>query len=170
MFCRSSPVKSEGEEDVESAHSPSGSAVLPPGPSDPLPPTKSVRFLVDPQRQDSEEAIVGLSEASPIASPNTPLAEEPGTEVSIVRARFRNLVRNAVMVHRLTGLGNEAMANASRSDQKAIETFTKPRSSRVSGLLPKLQNMSPIQDIAAHAALVRHMQVSVLESSFRDRC
>jgi WD40 repeat protein len=39
-------------------------------------------------------------------------------------------------------------------------TVIKPGSSRVAGLVSRLQNMAPTQDIAAHVALVRHMQVN----------
>jgi hypothetical protein len=71
------------------------------------------------------------------------------------------------MVNRLIGLGDQAKANISISltdskvsDRKPVEAVIKPRSSRVAGLVPKLQNMAPTQDIAAHTALVRHMEVS----------
>ena len=116
----------------------------------------------------SGEASGRPSDASPIASPTTPSTPEPGTEVSATRARFMNLVRSAIMVNRLIGVGDEAKAKVSRSltdgkaaDRKAAAPSIMPKSSRVAGLVPKLQNMTPTQDIAAHAALVRHMQVSV---------
>jgi len=79
-----------------------------------------------------------------------------------------NLVRSAIMVNRLIGVGDEAKAKVSISlkdgkttGRKATGPVTMPRSSRVASLVPRLQNMTPTQDIAAHAALVRHMQVSV---------
>ena len=119
--------------------------------------------------RNSGEASGHLSDASPVASPVTPtLTPDIVTEVSATRARFMNLVRSAVMVNRLIGIGDEAKARVSRSltdgkatDRKQTEAVTMPRSSRVAGLVPRLQNMAPTQDIAAHAALVRHMQVSV---------
>jgi len=119
--------------------------------------------------RNSGEASGHPSDASPVASPVTPpTTPDMGTEVSATRARFMNLVRSAVMVNRLIGLGDEAKAKVSRSltdgkatDRKPTEAVTMPRSSRVAGLVPRLQNMAPTQDIAAHAALVRHMQVGV---------
>ena len=109
------------------------------------------------------------SDPSTITSPITPPSTlEPGTEASPARARFMNLVRSAVMVNRLIGLGDEAKAKVSSSltagkaaDRKPTGPVTIPRSSRVVGLVPMLQSMAPTQDIAAHTALVRHIQVSV---------
>ena len=128
-----------------------------------------VRFQLGPDDgRSSGEASGRPSDASPIAPSTVPPTPEPGTEVSATRARFMNLVRSAIMVNRLIGVGDEARAKVSRSltdgkvtDPKSAGPVVKPRSSRVAGLVPKLQNMTPTQDIAAHAALVRHMQVSV---------
>lgn len=71
------------------------------------------------------------------------------------------------MVNRMIGLGDQAKAKVSislkdckASDRKPVEAAIKPKSSRVAGLVPRLQNMAATQDIAAHTALVRHMQVS----------
>ena len=104
------------------------------------------------------------SDACPVASQTTPPpSPEPGTGVSAARVRFMSLVRSAVMVNRLIAIGDEAKAKVSRSstDGKATEPeiATMP-SSRVVDLVPRLQSMVPAQDIAAHTALVRHMQVS----------
>ena len=119
------------------------------------------------EERNSGEASGRPSDASPVTSPTTPPSPpEPGTEISPAKVRFMSLVRSAVMVNRLIGIGEEAKAKVSRSltagkatDQKP-EVATMPRSSRVAGLVPRLQNMAPSQDIAAHTALVRHMQVS----------
>ena len=117
----------------------------------------------------SGEASGRPSDASPMALPPTPPSTpELGTEVSAARARFMDLVRSTIMVNRLIGIGDEAKVKASRSltDGKAgVLKSAAPgivvKSSRVAGLVSKLQNMTPTQDITAHAALVRHMQVSV---------
>jgi hypothetical protein len=87
---------------------------------------------------------------------------------SAPRTRFANLVRNVIMVHRSTGFG--ATPSARRIPSSGVDPPTgdhaeqviMPRSSRVAGLVPKLRNMMPTQDIAAHAALVRHIEVSIL--------
>ena len=172
IFCRSSAASTEGGDDVESAHdnitvAPVLDVTSSPRP-DSVPRVRSVRFLFGQERRNSGD--VGVDPSSDALAVVSPPAPGPETERSATRERFRHLVRSAVMVYKLTGLGNEAMANASRSDQKTAESFAKPRSSRVAGLLPKLQNMTPIQDIAAHAALVRYMQVSIAECSVCGRC
>jgi hypothetical protein len=137
------------------------------GPASPTNPV--VQFQLSPKdEQNSGETSGRPSDASPVASPTTPPSSpEPRVEISATRARFMNLVRSAIMVNRLIGIGDEAKAGVSRSltDGKATDrkpaAAVMPRSSRVAGLVPRLQNMAPTQDIAAHAALVRHMQVSV---------
>ena len=70
------------------------------------------------------------------------------------------------MANRLIRNGDKAKAKASRSltdgkvtDQK-VEAVTMPRGSRVAGLVHRLRNMTPTNDVIAHTALVRHMQVS----------
>ena len=132
-------------------------------------PAKSVvQFQLGHEGRYSGETSGRPSDASPVASPTIPPSSpELGPDASGTRARFRNLARSAVMVNRLIGLGDEAKAKVSISladckvpDRKPVEPAIKPRSSRVAGLVPKLQNMAPTQDIAAHTALVRHMQVS----------
>ena len=117
------------------------------------------------EERDSGEVSGCPSDASPVASPTTPSSPEPGTKVSPARVRFVNIVRSAVMANRLSGIGDEAKAKVPRSlkDGRATdresETVTMP-SSRIAGLIPRLQRTAPAQDIAAHTALVRHMQVS----------
>ena len=133
-------------------------------------PTKSVvRPELGQEGRYSSEAGGRPSDASPVALPTIlPPSAEPRSEISATRTRFRNLARSAVMVNRLIGLGDEAKTKVSISpadckvtDRKPVEVIIKPKSSRVAGLVPKLRNMAPTQDIAAHTALVRHMQVSV---------
>ena len=68
------------------------------------------------------------------------------------------------MVNRLIGLGNEAKANALVSPVagkvSGLKPPVRPKSSQVAGLVLKLQNMAPTQDVAARPALVRRMKVS----------
>ena len=119
--------------------------------------------------RNSGEAGRRSPDASPIISPVT-LSSTPdlGTEVSATRVRFRNIVYSVIKMNRLIGVADEAKAKVSRSlidgkpiDWKLAETTVKPRNSRVAKMVSRLQNITPTQDIAAHAALVRHMQVSV---------
>ena len=178
MFGRTSG-NTERTESIETIPPPYTSPTIPPtaiimtprsGPMTPMSPIQSVVHsqLGHGDERSSGEASGRPSDATHVASPITsPSTPEPVTEVSATRARFMNLVRSAVMVNRLIGVGDAARAHVSRSlsdgkttDRKSAE-HVMPRSSRVAGLVPKLQNMTPTQDIAAHAALVRHMQVSV---------
>jgi len=170
MFGRSSD--STGSTDsVESIPPPYASPIILPSTRITAPrtgstsPTKRmVQFQLDHKgERDSSEASGPSSDASPVTSPTTP----PSSEISATRARFTNFVRSAVMVNRLVGIGDEARMRVSSflTDGKAINrkpmAVTMPRSSQVAGLVPRLQNMAPTQDIAAHTALVRCMQVSI---------
>ena len=175
MFSRSS-VSAEGMDGAESIPPPLyGSPIVPQttgvmtsGP-DTSPAQPATEFQLVHEGPHSGETSGRPSDASPVGSPAIPPSSpEPGRENPAARARFRNLARSAVMVNRLIGIGNEAKAKVSVSlttgkapDLKPIPAAVRPKSSRVAGLVPKLQNMAPTQDIAAHTALVRHMEVSV---------
>jgi len=162
--------------EFESIPPPYASPTIPPSavimtPRSGIIPTKSVvHFQLGREDERSSGEVSGRpSDASPVAPPTIPPSTpEPVTEVSAARARFMNLVRSAIMVNRLIGVGDEVKAKVSRSltdgkapSRRSTGPVAMPRSSRVAGLVPRLQNMTPTQDIAAHAALVRHMQVSV---------
>jgi hypothetical protein len=80
------------------------------------------------------------------------------------RTRFVALVRNIIMLRRTTGFGppkGGRSLSASRGEPLAKAKQAIMPSSRVAGLVPRLRNMVPTQDIAAHAALVRHIQVGL---------
>lgn len=174
MFSRSS-VGTRRTDGAEFVLPPHRSPTVPPGMGVITPrsnPACSTESLDRPQ-PGNEGRYSGKAGARPadafpiapsIASPSPP---KPGPEMSAARVRFRNLARSAVMVNRLIGLGDEAKAKVSMPPedystpgQQPLGAPNKPRGSRVAGLVPRLQNMAPTQDIAAHTALVRHMQVS----------
>jgi hypothetical protein len=174
MFGRSSG-STRSADSVESIPPPYANPIILPGTGTVAPRTghasstnPMVRFQLDHKdERNFGEASGRPSDASPVTSPATPPSSpEPGTEISARRTRFMNLLQSASMVNRLIGIGDEAKARVSRSltDGKSTDripmTAIKPRSSRVAGLVPRLQDMAPTQDIAAHAALVRHMQVN----------
>lgn len=119
-------------------------------------PEPAIRIQLDNEARHSSEASGHHSNPFPAVSP-TP---EPGTEVLTPLARFRNLARRAVMMNRLAGAGDGTMAGVLKSGQEPTEAFPRPGSSRVACLVPKLRNMAPTQDVLAHRALVKHMQVS----------
>ena len=119
------------------------------------------------EERNSDEHSGRPSDASPVASPTTsPSSPEPKVEISAARARFMDLVQRTIRMNKLIGIRDEAKERVSSSlidgkatDRKSV-AIVMPRSSRVAGLVPKLQSMGPTQDIAAHTALVKHMQVS----------
>ena len=176
---RRSSVSVRRTDSVESIPPPFVSQAVSPSMGIPTPmsnfasPTKSVvQFQLGREERRSGDTSGRPSDASHVASPTIPPpSTEPVTDVSATRAKFRSLARSAVMVNRLIGLGEQAKARVSISmadgkalDKKPAATAIRPRSSRVAGLVPKLQNMAPTQDIAAHTALVRHMEVSETDS------
>jgi hypothetical protein len=115
--------------------------------------TDTTRFSADPEGSIAHGTVRG--------------SEDQGAPPSATRTRFANLVRNVMMVHRTTNNMNSNRPKTRRSstltpDAPTVNTerIVMPKSSRVAGLVPKLRNMVLTQDIAAHAALVRHMQVS----------
>lgn len=118
--------------------------------------TDTTRFSADPDGSIAHVTVGG--------------SEDQGAVSSAPRTRFANLVRNVMMVHRTTN-SLTASRPKRRSNTLTAETPTvttervvMPKSSRVAGLVPKLRNMVPTQDIAAHAALVRHIEVSIFVS------
>lgn len=138
-------------EDVVNGHN-AGSPELMVAPGSPTL-TETTRFSMDPEGSVAHGTVLGSEDqaASPPAG----------------RKRFANLVRNVMMVHRTTNGMNSNHPKARRRSTTApsgprasAERVIMPKSSRVAGLVPKLRNMVPTQDIAAHAALVRHIQVS----------
>ena len=170
MFSRSSDSVESAPPPYLSPTTPLNTTVIIAPRLDPTSPTKPA-VQPRPGHEDlrnSGEATARPSDATHVAPPTTPPSTpDPGTEVSAARARFRALVRSAIMVNRLIGIGDEVQAkvlislkNGKAADRKP-EAIAMPRSSRVAGLVPRLQNMAPTQDIAAHVALVRHMQASV---------
>ena len=176
---RRSSVSTRRTDSAESIPPPCPSPVISPSMAITTPmsnlvsPTKSVvQFRLGREERRSGDTSGRPSDVSPVASPTIPPSSpEPVTDVSATRAKFRSLARSAVMVNRMIGLGAEAKARVSISmadgkalDKKPTATAIRPRSSRVAGLVPKLQNMAPTQDIAAHTALVRHMEVSKTNS------
>ena len=128
----------------------------------------AVRFgLGHKEERNSDETSWRPSDASPVASPTMPPSSpEPKVKISAARARFKDLVQSTIKMNRLIGIRGGAKERVSSSliDSKATDrksvAIVMPRSSRVAGLVPRLQSMGLTQDIAAHTALVRHMQVS----------
>ena len=140
-------------------------AIMAPRTSPTSPTQPVVQFQLGRKDERNSDEAGRPSDPSPVVSPITPPSfPESRTEMSATRARFMNLVRSAVMVNRLIGIGDETVArvripltDGKATDRKPV-AVTMPRSSRV---ISKLRHLTPTQDIPAHAALVRHMQVNL---------
>lgn len=137
--------------------------MLPPGSPTP---TDNTRFSSENGAGPEPSAIHGTIQRAD---------EEAAGPSAPSKTRFANLVRNVMMVHRTTGFGNSPKArrmssgNPEAPPRLDTDHVIMPRSSRVASLVPKLRNMVPTQDIAAHAALVRHIQVSCVLFMLRNR-
>ncbi|KAI0049167.1 WD40 repeat-like protein [Auriscalpium vulgare] len=97
-----------------------------------------------------------LSEKLPAGNPSS-------TTLSVPRARLKNAVRSVIMMQAAsTPFRSRTMSSTLVSlDGTRRETLHLPmRSSRVAGLVPRLKGLTATQDLAAHQALVRHLQFS----------
>jgi WD40 repeat protein len=102
-----------------------------------------------------------------LSSPNGVGQAETTMMSSPARNRFASLVRAAVLMRRSASVATPAMMLASptrrrthsSSHQDTIGAFG-VKGSRLATLTPKLKSLEPTQDLAAHQALVRHLQFS----------
>ena len=94
------------------------------------------------------------------STPSSPILTSPA------KTRFHNLVRSVIMLRSVSG-GSSAVSSPRRQRTISSEKhgkLTEPtgmvRGSRVASLIPKLKLMESYFDLAAHQALVRHLQFS----------
>jgi WD40 repeat protein len=93
--------------------------------------------------------------------PELPMLTSPA------RTRFASLVRAAVLMRRSTAGATPALMLTSPARQRTASSSRFPtmgpvgvKTSRLAALTPKLRSLEPTQDLAAHQALVRHLQFS----------
>ena len=95
-----------------------------------------------------------------------PSSENPlcitGTSTSPSRARFIQAVRNVIRMQQVAQAHSPTLPTLlSPGGTRPRDTQPVPmQRSRVAGLVPKLRGLTPMQDLAAHQALVRHLQFS----------
>ena len=101
------------------------------------------------------------------AHPSEKLSETTGTPASStpLRGRFTQAVRNVIRMQQAIPdpARTRSMSPTLLSPDTIHSKDTRPmpmQSSRMAGLLPKLRGLEPTQDLAAHQALVRHLQFS----------
>lgn len=92
--------------------------------------------------------------------------EATDPSLSARSTHFATLVRKVIMVNRTAGSSPEVRQTSTNVVGAPLRLDTMPMSFRVAGLVPKLRNMVPTQDIVAHAASVRHIQVPSSSSLF----
>ena len=101
-----------------------------------------------------------LPSEKPSETPRTPASSAP------LRGRFTRAVRNVIRMQRATmphPARPRPMSPTLLSPDALNRRDTQPipmQSSRVAGLVSKLRGLEPTQDLAAHQALVRHLQFS----------
>jgi hypothetical protein len=123
----------------------------------------SMPFAVPPGSPVSEKnsGVPGVG-ASP-GSPSSPTDVTAPTMNAATRSRFASLVRAAVLMRRgpaAVMLGAAARARTASGDATRDARGGRMRASRVAALTPRLRSLEPTQDLAAHQALVRHLQFS----------
>ncbi|KAI0064262.1 WD40 repeat-like protein [Artomyces pyxidatus] len=128
----------------------------------------------------------GTFATSPVSEPKSPtiggstvdfhMSEKTGSgsptvsPVSPSRLRFTNAVRSVMMMQQASGMSGFTSPSRSRTLSASLvspdgvrrkEAVPVPlRTSRAAGLMPKLKGLVATQDLAAHSALVRHLQFS----------
>jgi hypothetical protein len=103
-----------------------------------------------------------------VTLPSEKLSETPSTPASSAhsRGRFTRAVRNVIRMQQLAvplGARTRPMSPTLLSPDAIHRKDAQPvpmQSSRVAGLVSKLRGLEPTQDLAAHQALVRHLQFS----------
>ncbi|KAI0262535.1 WD40 repeat-like protein [Gloeopeniophorella convolvens] len=124
--------------------------------------TTSPLSPISVEGKDTHGSTVSFASPSekPAGTPNSP------SSPTRTRTRFAQAVRSVIMMQQ----ASTPQAARARSVSTALlspdgmrrkDTQQVPmRSSRVAGLVPKLRALAPTQDLAAHQALVRHLQFS----------
>ncbi|GBE88718.1 predicted protein [Sparassis crispa] len=108
----------------------------------------------------------GYDATTVLSDDSTTSAAEPVT----AKSRFVNAVRSVMMLRSAAipfGLSPHSLrrqrtdsSDAGRGGTSSVEPLGLLRSSRVAALVPKLRSLHTTQDLAAHQALVRHLQFS----------
>ncbi|KAH9048439.1 WD40 repeat-like protein [Lactarius hengduanensis] len=111
----------------------------------------------------SPEGVVLGSPRTGYGSENSfTVSSSPIPPATVAKSTHGSTVSFALPSEKLSGTpGTPASSAPSRG--RFAQTDTQPvpmQSSRVAGLVPKLRGLEPTQDLAAHQALVRHLQFS----------
>ncbi|CCL98725.1 uncharacterized protein FIBRA_00730 [Fibroporia radiculosa] len=168
MSSSSEKVSEDGLEDqtIPTCMSPGPSSPIRVRSSDvgagPLLPISEIRPPTVGTYTDNLEASTTLSEAS----------SAPGTPTLTGKMRFVNAVHSVMMMRQMAspfGLKlpprsprrqRTSSSDGTRTSDQLVEPLGVLRASRVAALVPKLKALEPTQDLAAHQALVRHLQFS----------
>ncbi|VDB91362.1 unnamed protein product [Peniophora sp. CBMAI 1063] len=121
--------------------------------------------ITDPHSHSARSPLAGsttelLSEKDgTVTVPGTPISPAPS---SPGRTRLRNMVRSVMMMQAASAKPGATRTSSGILPPSRKETMypAAPRASRVAALVTKLRNLGPTEDLAAHTALVRHLQFS----------
>lgn len=134
---------------------------------------ESIREPQSPEMRSPKSPLLSVK----ISEPDGITTDSPSA--SPARARFASAVRNIMKLQSsaktFDGIGPRGVTRKRTASSGILEPSSKisgkvingsyepsamPKSSRVAALVPKLKSMEASQDIAAHQALVRHLQFS----------
>jgi len=104
-------------------------------------------------------SVIEFSDSEKPGSPSVPVPSSTG------RTRLKNAVRSIMMMNSMSRMTSpirpQLVSSLNSPDGTRRESLPVPmRSSRVAWLVPKLRHLTATQDLAAHQALVRHLQFS----------
>lgn len=177
-LCSSSEVNDEGD-DLEANGVPTTSGGGPSHPPSHLEPSNTVKFgmssLTLPVLTESPKPAHVVPPSAPVNSPTT--KETPLPEASPIshgkhlwQKAFKNVKMRNSMAALASASGNTGKPYRRRTTssglsepfdrKKAIIEPVTPLKSRISTLVPKLAALEATQDLAAHNALVRHLDFS----------
>jgi WD repeat-containing protein 26 len=156
---------------AETLHPPSFDNVYPGAPSpDTVIPTRrgsEITFAPSPSQTSQVNSKHGSTLSFAPSSENplciTGTSTSPSPSLSPSRARFIQAVRNVIRMQQVAQAHSRSLPPTLLSPGGMRPRDTQPvpmQRSRVAGLVPKLRGLTPMQDLAAHQALVRHLQFS----------
>jgi hypothetical protein len=152
---------------AETLHPPSFENSNPGAPSpDSVLPTRrgsEISFAPSPSQTIQVNSKDGSTVSFAPSSENPLCITGPSTSPSPSRARFIQAVRNVIRMQQVAQAHSRTLPPTLLLPGGMRPRDTQPvpmQRSRVAGLIPKLHGLTPMQDLAAHQALVRHLQFS----------
>lgn len=126
--------------------------------------------MLSPISERAPSTIDGQDDHTVLSDSGATVINAPPV-LSPARTRFKNIVRSVMMVRSASGAASAFGSVAGPRRQRTMSSDAGKsgqfelspamvRGSRVAALIPKLKKMEATYDLAAHQALVRHLQFS----------